>query len=403
MTIPPRKNAAMPDTKTPSRRANELTPRTSTRVKQVTVSLATLSEHLGLSTAAISRVLSGAPAARSIPEATQQRIVAAAEQFGYRPNLLARSLRQGRSMTAGVLVPELSEGYITAVLAGVEKVLLPAGYAFLLNSHHHSAEVMHRSQRGMTDRAVDGILAIDTTFPCTAKVPLVTVAGRRNAESGTADEVLHPSSQEPFAGAAHALGRGTHVLLDQARGVEMALDHLLELGHRRIAVIRGQSFSADSAVRWDAVQAAAARRGLRIAEALVAQLEEDLPTHEPGYLAARRLLARGEAFTALLAFNDISAIGAIRALREAGRRVPEDVSVVGFDDIQAAAFQNPALTTVRQPLRRMGEVAAAKLLEAIAAADSSEPSEEIMLEPEFVVRESTAPVGTRPGGAEKLR
>ncbi len=363
------------------------TPLKATRVKQVTVSLATLSEHLGLSTAAISRVLSGAPAARSIPEATQQRIVAAAEQFGYRPNLLARSLRQGRSMTAGVLVPELSEGYITAVLAGVERVLLPAGYAFLLNSHHHSAEVMARSQRGMTDRAVDGILAIDTTFPCTAQVPLVTVAGRRGTHGG----------------AVEGTGRGTHVLLDQARGVEMALDHLLQLGHRRIAVIRGQSFSADSAVRWDAVQAAAARRGLEIPEALVAQLEEDLPTHEPGYLAARRLLARGEAFTALLAFNDISAIGAIRALRKSGRRVPEDVSVVGFDDIPAAAFQNPALTTVRQPLRRMGEVAAGKLLEAIAAADSPEQSTEVMLEPEFIVRESSAPVRQEPGGAEGLR
>jgi LacI family transcriptional regulator len=124
----------------------------------------------------------------------------------------------------------------------------------------------------------------------------------------------------------------------------------------------------------------------------VGQLDGESPSPEVGYGVTRKLLAAGESFTALFAFNDISAIGAIRALREAGRRVPEDVSVVGFDDIQSAAFQNPGLTTVRQPLREMGVIAAETLLRRINAAAKTPYPKTITVEPELIVRESTAKV-----------
>jgi LacI family transcriptional regulator len=139
------------------------------------------------------------------------------------------------------------------------------------------------------------------------------------------------------------------------------------------------------------------KNGLTIFPKLVAQLEGDLPSHEPGYLATQRLLAGGESFTSLFAFNDVSAIGAIKALREAGLRVPQDVSVVGFDDIQSAAFQNPGLTTVRQPLRTMGMLAAQTVLQQIGAPASTIHVQQIVVDPEFVVRESTCPaaVATR--------
>ena len=130
------------------------------------------------------------------------------------------------------------------------------------------------------------------------------------------------------------------------------------MGHRKIAFIKGQEFSSDTEVRWSAILAAARKANLKIRPSLVGQLEGDIASPELGCSVTQKLLASGEKFTALFTFNDISAIGAIRALHEAGLRVPEDVSVVGFDDIQSAAFQNPALTTVRQPLRRMGEIAA---------------------------------------------
>jgi DNA-binding LacI/PurR family transcriptional regulator len=125
---------------------------------------------------------------------------------------------------------------------------------------------------------------------------------------------------------------------------------------------------------------------------LVAQLEGDAPSHEPGYFAAQQLLASNKKFTALFAFNDVSAIGAIRALREAGLPVPQDVSVVGFDDVQSAAFQNPALTTVRQPLRNMGMLAAEMLVRQITATGEHWPAKQMVIDPEFVVRESTGPV-----------
>ncbi len=143
-------------------------------------------------------------------------------------------------------------------------------------------------------------------------------------------------------------------------------------------------------MRWQAVQGAATNLALGINERLVGQLEGESPSPEPGYLVTRKLLGTGEPFTALFAFNDISAIGAIRALREAGLAVPEDVSVVGFDDIQSAAFQNPALTTVRQPLRQMGIIAAETLLRRINAPAKSPYPKNILVDPELIVRETTA-------------
>ena len=126
------------------------------------------------------------------------------------------------------------------------------------------------------------------------------------------------------------------------------MEHLTKLGHRRMAFIKGQAFSSDTAIRWESVRTAAQGLGVTIQDCLVGQLEGESSSPELGYQVTRKLIASGAPFTALFAFNDISAIGAIQALREAGRQIPQDVSVVGFDDIQSAAFQNPALTTVRQ-------------------------------------------------------
>ena len=327
------------------------------------VSLATLAAHLGLSQAAISRVLNRSPAAKSIPPATQERILVAARAFNYRPNVLARSLRRGHSMTVGVLVPEISEGYATLVLAGVEQGLLAAGYAFFLCSHHHHADVVDRSQIMLAERAVDGLIAIDTTLVHHGLLPTVTV-----------------SCPDPGSSVAD-------IVLDHGRGAELALEHLHGLGHRHIAIIKGQSFSSDTAPRWNAIERAAKRLGLVLDPRVVTQLEGDVPTHEPGYQATRSLLGAGAPFTALFAFNDVSAIGAIRALREHGLAVPHDVSVVGFDDVQSAAFQNPALTTVRQPLRAMGLLAAEQMVRAICEPGSEHPP--LVVEPELVVREST--------------
>ncbi|XWK70715.1 LacI family DNA-binding transcriptional regulator [Tunturiibacter gelidiferens] len=333
-------------------------------------SLKVLSDHLGLSMAAISRVLSGAPAARSIPKATQDRILKAAEDLNYRPNLFARSLRNRRSQTVGVIVPEVSEGYATLVLSGIEHELMQADYFYFLISHHHREEMIQRSERLFRDRAVEGVIAVDTLLRDRWAIPTVTVSGHHEPKGVT------------------------NIVLNHRLAAELAIDHLSGLGHKRLAFIKGQKFSSDTESRWRGIRHAMEKRGLTIFPQLVMQLEGDQPTHEPGYLATQKLLACGETFTALFAFNDVSAIGAIKALREAGLRVPQDVSVVGFDDVQSAAFQNPALTTVRQPLRTMGTLAAQTVLLQIAAAAGGNHAQEIVVDPELVVRESTCPPGT---------
>lgn len=326
-----------------------------------------IAEHLGLSVAAISRVLNGAPAAKSIPKVTQDRIFAAAEQLNYRPNVLARSLRRGRSMVVGVLVPEVSEGYATAVLAGIEQGLLQAEYFYFLISHHHREELIGRSQTMLVDRAVDGLIAVDTRLRQHASLPTVTVSC--------------PDEHEGL----------TNIVLNHRRAAELAIDHLAGLGHRNVAVIKGQAFSSDTEPRWQAIRHAAQRAHLTLDSNLIAQLEGDAPGHESGYFATQRLLASNARFTAIFAFNDVSAIGAVRALREAGLRVPQDVSVVGFDDVQSAAFQNPGLTTVRQPLRTMGILAAEAVVRQIGTPAEHPPAKQIVVDPELVVRDSTCP------------
>jgi len=182
------------------------------------------------------------------------------------------------------------------------------------------------------------------------------------------------------------------VLLDHGQAAKLALEYLTQLGHSQIAVIKGQEFSSDTNVRWEAIRDGAGRLGVPIDSSLVTQLEGDLPSPETGYVAARKLLASGRPFTALFAFNDVSAIGAIRALQEAGHRVPEDISVIGFDDIYSAAFHNPALTTIRQPLREMGRLAAEHLLNRIANSSENSFPRVVTVQPELVIRHSTAPV-----------
>ena len=337
-------------------------------------SLKMVADLVGLSSAAVSRVLNGSPAANSIPQATQERIFAAARQLNYRPNLLARSLRRGRSHTVGVLVPEVSEGYATLVLSGLEQGLMQAGYFYFLISHHHRADLVELSQSMLIERAVDGIVAIDTPLQRHPPLPTVTISC--------------PDRHEWI----------TNIMLNHGRAAELAIDHLVGLGHREIAIIKGQGFSSDTEPRWQAIQHAAARAGLNLIPELIAILEGDSPSHEPGYFATQRLLSSKVPFTAIFAFNDVSAIGAVRALREAGLRVPEDVSIVGFDDIQSAAFQNPALTTVRQPLRTMGTLAAETILSQIGSPAEHPPSRQLTVDPELVVRDSTCPPSLRHAG-----
>jgi DNA-binding LacI/PurR family transcriptional regulator len=213
---------------------------------------------------------------------------------------------------------------------------------------------------------VEGVITVDTSILAEPTLPTVAVAGHRQ-----------------IAGV-------TNIVLDHKRAARLAIEHLKDLGHEKIAFIQGQVFSSDSEERWSAIAEAAKDLGIAIRPELTIRIESTDSTPQVGFPVTQELLARKEQFTALFAYNDISAIGAIWALREAGLRVPQDVSVVGFDDIPGAAFANPGLTTVRQPLVRMGEIAAQTLVSHIEEGDGYHA--EIAIEPEFIVRDSTARV-----------
>ena len=330
------------------------------------ISLKQLAGHLGLSPTTVSLVLNQSPLAGSIPETTKKRIFDAAKGLDYRPNLVARSLRAQRSLTVGVMVPELSDGYSAMVLSGIEDQLFRDGYFSLVASHRHQHNLIKHYPDLFFQRRVEGIIAVDTPYDGRLPIPVVAVSGEHDVE-----------------------GVST-VKLDHKRAALLALEYLKGLGHEAIAFIKGQEFSSDTHLRWQAIESEASTLGIRIRPQLVAQLEGDSPSPEPGYVAGQQLLATGRPFTALFAFNDVSAIGAIRAFRESGLGVPDDISVIGFDDIYNAVFFSPALTTIRQPLREMGKLAAALMLKRISGGSRAPYSKEIVVEPELVIRQSTS-------------
>jgi LacI family transcriptional regulator len=343
------------------------------------VTLRHVAERVALSPATVSMVLNQGPSAAGIPRETQERIFAAVRELNYRPNYLARSLRSRRTYSVGVLVPEISEPYAAEVMSGIEGHLLATGYHYLVASHRRSnASLLHEYLELMRDRAVEGLILVASELHEPPTLPAVVVSGH-----------------VPLPGV-------TNVVIDHNRAAADTLGHLAALGHRRVAFFKGQPGSSDTDERWHAIVEAALGLGLAVHPELTVQLsgEPSLATFSPadgyeeGYTFGRTLLERDVEFTALFAFDDVSAVGAIRAFLDAGLRVPEDVSVVGFDDIQSAAYQNPRLTTVRQPLRRMGEIAARILLGRIGG-DEAGVRPFITVAPELVVRGSTAPAPRR--------
>ena len=326
------------------------------------VSLKMLAEHLSLSPATVSFVLNNAPN-RSIPEVTRERVRAAAREFNYQPSMVARLLQGKKSQTIGILLPELGEGYHAQVLAGAADVLMREGYFFFTAHHRHRKDLVEEYPQLLRQRGVEGILAIDTHLEQATGMPTVTVA-----------------SHKPLPGT-------TNILLDHDRAAELALGHLARHGHRKIVYMRGASFSSDSNSRWRAIVRVAHVLGLSVPETHVIRLEKDVNTPELGYPAMAQLLMRQRDFTAVLCFNDVSAIGCVRALHDAGLSVPGQVSVVGFDDIQSASFYVPSLTTIRQPLAQMGSTAATLLLKKLRGEHTES---QVKIEPELITRESTA-------------
>lgn len=345
------------------------------------VTLLDVARACGYSVSTVSIVLSEAPLSQNVAASTRERIRKMARQLGYHPDAFARSLRRRRSQTIGVLAYDLSDPFCTPIVRGIQAGLQPADFVPLLIDAQTQRKLFDSYLRMILERRAEGVIVIaswifqETNLLADIEknhVPIVIV-GRDLTERNISS-----------------------LLVDNEAGGEMALRHLRDLGHRHIAVIRGPEELFDSEPRWAGVRRSAAASGIPIDANLVFELPNKMDStsgFEGGLALARQMLAAGRPFTAVIAFDDLTALGVVRGLTEAGLRVPQDCSVVGFDDVLPAMVATPSITTIHQPLREMGLLAAQWALQAIEGREkgSSKRVQIHQAPPQLVVRNSTAP------------
>jgi LacI family transcriptional regulator len=337
------------------------------------VTLRDIAKETGLSIATVSMVLN--KAARRIPPATQRLVEETARKLGYFPNLQARSLRSKRTHSIGLLIFDITDPYCALILRGVENSLGDAGYMSVLADLQNNPLRLRQCAQMLMERRVEGLVAIAN--PLHLETELSTAIQRFNIPV-------------VVIGTESTRGRYASVVVDNRAGTWAAVEHLYDLGHRKIAVIKGPKVMSDSAPRWDGIQECARDRGIQIDRSLVVEIQGRNSTYEQGYQLTEQLLRKRKQFSALIAFDDLTAFAAIGALSNAGRRVPEECSVIGFDDIPGAAFYNPPLTTVCQYMEKQGVIGAEMMRKLLSA--NAMPSHEKMyakVEPHLVVRKST--------------
>ncbi len=327
----------------------------------------------GVSHQTVSRVLNDHP---NVRPGTRERVLAAIAELGYRRNRAARALVTSRSSTIGILtVGNANFGPASTVLA-VEAAARAQGYFVSVSSLEAFDAVAAKTALGhLVDQGIDGIVVV---------APLVDVA--RVVEGAGLQVPAVIVAANPDAVPTDSL---RYVCTDQRLAAREATEHLLGLGHRRIAHVSGEMAWIDALERNGAWRATMEEHGLAAVEYAAGGW-----TAETGYAVGRRIadeIAAGDGPTALFAANDYIAIGLLRAFWERGLRVPEDVSVVGVDDLQDSAYFIPGLTTVRQPFTAMGQAAMQALLGIAAGQPRADGRFEAVLEPELVVRDSTAP------------
>jgi len=296
---------------------------------------------------------------------TEERIQAAAKELDYRVNPIARALPTGRTNTLGLFVADITNPVIFGIVRGAERAAADAGYTLIVAESQESGEREAETIERILP-AVDGLVLATTRL-------------------GDA-QIARVAERKPTVVINRALEGVTSILPDVERGVDQLVSHLADLGHRSIAYLSGPDTSWISGRRWDALLEAAPRRGMSIVE-----IGPGMPTLEGGVAAISRVVASG--VTAVIAFNDLMAIGMLRAALEHGIGVPSALSVAGFDDIFGSDFTTPALTTVRAPLAEAGELAVRHLLSRVAPHFPA-PAVDVgdLLPTELVIRASTGPV-----------
>jgi LacI family transcriptional regulator len=343
------------------------------------VTIREVAKESGFSSTTVSIVLNNAPLARYIPAPTKKRIEKAAKKLGYRPNLFARSLRSKRSHTVGVMVFDMTDPFCTPVLRGIESSLYQSSFLPILTDVHNERSRFERYLEMLLDRRVEALIVVANWL--FVNIDVLADLEKSNIPTVMIAQELQTDSV-------------SSVIVDNESGGRLAIEHLHTLGHRHIAFMRGPKTLADSAPRWKGVRTFAKANGLELDPGLIVDLPESrnpLSSFEAGYQLTEELIQRKRPFTALMAFDDMTAFGAIRALAKAGLSVPKDCSVVGFDDVATSALYTPSLTTIRQPMEAMGNLAVSIVAEGINSVVEKRPvlAAHRKMAPELVVREST--------------
>jgi LacI family transcriptional regulator len=352
------------------------------RPKDSMVTIRDVARESGFSSTTVSIVLNDAPLARYIPASTKNRIQRAAKRLGYRPNLFARSLRSNRSHTIGVMVFDMIDPYCTLILRGIENSLYQASYLPIVTDVQNDRTRFERYLEMLLGRRVEGLILLANWL--FTDINLLADLQKNSIPSVVIGRELNTDAV-------------SSVIVDNEAGGAAAMEHLYSLGHRQIAVIRGPKALSDSAPRWKGIRTFAHARGLELDPRLTVDLPESrdpMSGFENGLKLVGDLLTSRRKFSAVLAFDDLSALGAVRALAKVGIRVPEQCSVIGFDDTPPASLCTPPLTTVRQPMESMGSTAVGILLEAVDAVQKPRDFSAVHRKatPELVVRESTCPL-----------
>ncbi len=343
------------------------------------VTIRDVASESGYSASTVSIVLNSAPLSRYIPSDTKTRIETAAKRLGYRPNPLARSLRSQRSNIVGVMVFDITDPFCTPILRGLENALYQANYLSLLADAHNEPHRFERYLEMLLDRRVEALIIIANWL--VTDIKLLADLTERQVPTVVAGREVD-------------FDLASTVSVDNEGGSALALEHLYRLGHRDIAFLRGPKALSSSGQRWKGIRNFAQSVDLTLDSRKIAELPESLDPNssfEAGVQLTTELLRRRTPFSALLAYDDVTALGALRALKKKGIRVPEDCSVIGFDDVAQAGISIPSLTTIRQPMEAMGAMSAGIVLEAIKAVDLKKdiPVVRRKIAAELVSREST--------------
>ncbi|HEX3891464.1 MAG TPA: LacI family DNA-binding transcriptional regulator [Terracidiphilus sp.] len=363
------------------------------RPKTGHVKLLDVASACGYSVSTVSIVLSEAPLSRNVAAATRERIRKVAQQLGYHPDAHARSLRRRRSQTIAVLAYDLSDPFCTPIVRGIQAGLQPVDYLPLFMDAQTQRRLFDNYLKMILERRAEGVIVIASWI---------------FEETNLLADIEKNQVPIIMVGRDLTKRRFSSLLVDNEVGGTLAMQHLSDLGHRRIAVIRGPDELFDSEPRWKGIRRAAEGAGIQIDPRLVFQLPNRIDPSsgfEGGVSFAKQMLENRPSFSAVLAFDDLTALGVVRGLTEAGLRVPEDCSVVGFDDVLPAIVATPGMTTIRQPLREMGLLAAQWSVQAIEALEQGHKSPVHLhrATPELVIRRSTASVAARRSRSEAKR